>query len=95
MAALFALGGWMLVGEEEDEAEKCPHSSPTGGWALFVLGLSISLDELAMGAQPFLFAQLGLRLGSRLSKAARESAENIAGLALIGLGVLVLFQTVA
>ncbi len=112
-AALFALGIWMLVGEEEDEAGKVSALVANKGWALFALGLSISLDELAMGftigllhlsiawaviligVQAFLFAQLGLRLGSRLNKAARESAEKIAGVALIALGVLVLVETVA
>lgn len=85
----------------------------SSGWALFALGLSLSLDELAMGftigllhlsivwaviligAQAFLFAQLGLRLGPRLSRAARGSAEKIAAVALLGLGVLVLVDTVA
>lgn len=111
-AALFALGVWMLVGEEDVEAGKVSALVAKRGWALFALGLSISLDELAMGftigllhlsiawaviligAQAFLFAQFGLRLGSRLNQAARESAEKIAGVALIALGVLVLVERV-
>jgi putative Mn2+ efflux pump MntP len=73
---------------------------------LFALGLSVSLDELAIGftigllrlslwlavlligAQAFLFAQLGLRLGARLGESLRERAEQAAGLALLALAVL-------
>lgn len=107
-AALVALGAWMLVSEEEDEEAKVTALIANSGIALVALGLSISLDELAMGftigllhlpivlaviligAQAFLVAQLGLRLGARLGRTAREAPEKIAGLALIGLGVLVL-----
>ena len=32
-------------------------------------------------------AQLGLRLGARLGEAAREWAERLAGIALLGLGI--------
>lgn len=109
-AALLALGVWMLVSEEQDEAGKVSALIANSGLALVALGVSISLDELAMGftigllhlsivlaviligAQAFLVAQLGLRLGSRLNEAVRELAEKIAGLALIGLGVLVLVE---
>jgi manganese efflux pump family protein len=112
-AALFALGIWMLVSEEQDEAGKVSALTANNGLALVTLGVSISLDELAMGftigllhlpialaviligAQAFIVAQLGLRLGSRLSEAAREGAEKIAGLALIGLGLLILIQKLA
>ena len=112
-AALFVLGIGMLVSNDEDEAGKMSALVANRGWALFALGLSISLDELAMGftigllhlsivwaviligVQAFFFAQLGLGLGSRLNAAAQESAEKIAGLALIGLGVLVLVEAVA
>lgn len=109
-AALFALGIWMLASEEEDEAGKVSALVANSGLALVALGISISLDELAMGftigllhlsivwaviligAQAFLVAQLGLRLGSRLNEASRELAEKIAGLALIGLGLLILIE---
>lgn len=109
-AALFALGGWMLVSEDEGEAGKVSALVANSGLALVALGISISLDELAMGftigllhlsivwaviligAQAFLVAQLGLRLGSRLNEASRELAEKIAGLALIGLGLLILIE---
>ena len=112
-AALFALGAWMIVSEEEGEATRVSALVANSGLALLALGVSISLDELAMGftigllhlslviaviligAQAFLVAQLGLRLGSRLGEGTREAAEKIAGLALIGLGVLILAEKLA
>jgi len=42
--------------------------------------------------QAFLVAQLGLRLGARLGEAAREWAERLAGVALVGLGALILIE---
>jgi manganese efflux pump family protein len=112
-AALFALGIWMLVSEEQDEAGKVTALAANSGLALVALGASISLDELAMGftigllhlsivlaviligAQAFLVAQVGLRLGARIGEASREAAEKVAGLALIGLGILILVETLA
>jgi manganese efflux pump family protein len=112
-ATLIALGLWMLVNEEEDEAGKVSALVSNSGLALFALGVSISLDELAMGftigllhlpivwaviligAQAFLVAQLGLRLGARLGAAAGEAAEKVAGLAMIGLGIVVLVEKLA
>ncbi|MEP6909934.1 MAG: manganese efflux pump [Actinomycetota bacterium] len=112
-AALLALGVWMLVADEEDEGEKVGSLSGLGGVALIGLGISISLDELAMGftigllhlsiilaviligAQAFVVAQLGLRLGARLGSGAREWAERLAGVALVGLGVLILVEKLA
>lgn len=112
-AALLALGVWMLAADEEDEGEKVGSLSSRGGLALLGLGISISLDELAMGftigllhlsivlavvligIQAFAVAQLGLRLGARLGDAAREWAERLAGVALVGLGVLILVEQLA
>jgi manganese efflux pump family protein len=109
-AALIGLGGYMLFVDEEAEGEKVASLSSRSGLALIGLGLSISLDELAMGftigllhlsiiaavvligAQAFLVAQLGLRLGSRLGEAAREWAERLAGIALLALGALILVE---
>ena len=109
-AALIGLGGYMLFADEEAEGEKVASLSSRSGLALIGLGLSISLDELAMGftigllhlsliaavvligAQAFLIAQLGLRLGSRLGEAAREWAERLAGIALLGLGAFILAE---
>lgn len=112
-AVLFALGIWMFVSEEQDEAGKVSALVANSGLALVALGISISLDELAMGftigllhlsilwavvligVQAFLVAQLGLRLGSRFGEELGEVAARIAGLALIGLGVLVLVEQAA
>ena len=101
---LALLGAWMLLHEEE--GENAARLAGGHGLALLALGISISLDELAIGftigllhfslwvaviligAQAFLFAQIGLRLGSRLKETLRERAEQLAGLALLGLAVL-------
>ena len=113
VAVLAALGSWMLFHEEEGEREKAAALATSGGFALIALGISISLDELAIGftigllhlslwlavvligAQAFLFSQLGLRLGSRLNESLRERAEQLAGLALLGLAVLLFVEKVA
>ena len=109
-AALLGLGGYMLLADDQAESEKVASFSSRGGLALVGLGLSISIDELAMGftigllelsliaavvligAQAFVAAQLGLRLGSRLGNVAREWAERLAGVALLGLGALILVE---
>jgi putative Mn2+ efflux pump MntP len=106
IAVLALLGGWMLLHDEDDESDKVEQLAQGHGLVLFALGLSISLDELAIGftigllhlslwlavvligAQAFLFAQLGLRLGTRLNVSLRERAEQVAGLTLLGLAVL-------
>jgi manganese efflux pump family protein len=96
----------MLVHEEDDESERAAQLAVGHGLVLVALGLSISLDELAIGfttgllhlniwvavvligVQAFLFSQLGLRLGTRLSETLRERAEQLAGVALLGLAIL-------
>jgi putative Mn2+ efflux pump MntP len=106
IAVLALVGGWMLLHEQEDEAEKVGRLPRSSGLALLALGIAISLDELAMGfsigllhlsiwlaialigAQAFVFAQLGLRLGARLNETVRERAEQLAGVALLGLAVV-------
>jgi putative Mn2+ efflux pump MntP len=106
IGVLAALGAWMLLHEDEAESEKVGQLASGHGLVLLALGLSISLDELAIGftigllhlslwlaivligAQAFLFAQLGLRLGTHLNETLRERAEQLAGLALLGLAVL-------
>ncbi|MBA3843381.1 MAG: manganese efflux pump [Actinobacteria bacterium] len=111
---LIALGIYLLVSGEEADEEKEVASLSTGrGLALIGLGISISLDELAMGftigllqlsiwlaviligVQAFALAQVGLRVGSRLGAAAREWAERLAAIALLGLGVLILVEQLA
>ena len=106
IAVLALLGAWMLLHEDENESDKVGQLPSVHGVALLALGLSISLDELAIGftigllhlslwsaivligSQAFLFAQLGLRLGARLNESLRERAEQGAGLALLGLAIL-------
>jgi putative Mn2+ efflux pump MntP len=46
-ALLLALGGYMLIGEKGEE-ERLQHAA-AGRLSLLVLGLSVSLDELAIG----------------------------------------------
>jgi putative Mn2+ efflux pump MntP len=49
-AAVIAIGVWMLVsGDSEDEEEKAGRLVSAHGAALIGLGISISLDELAIG----------------------------------------------
>ncbi len=62
------------------------------GFTIGLLQLSLLSAVVLIGAQAFLVAQLGLRLGARLGEAAREWAERLAGCALIGLGVLILIE---
>ena len=113
VAVLAALGGWMLLHEEEGEGEKAAELARRGGLAVVALGVSISLDELAMGftigllqlslwlavvligAQAFVFSQIGLRLGSHLNETLRERAEQLAGLALLGLVLLLVVEKIA
>jgi putative Mn2+ efflux pump MntP len=105
IAVLASVGVWMLV-HEDDDGERASQLVVGRGLALVAIGVSISLDELAMGftigllhlsiwlavfligLQAFVVAQLGLRLGTRISENARENTERLAGVALIGLAVL-------
>lgn len=113
IAALALLGAWMLLHEEDDEGKKVGELAAGRGFVLLALGLSVSLDELAIGftigllhlslwlaliligVQAFLFAQLGLRLGAHLKETVRERAEQLAGLALLGLAILISAEQLA
>jgi putative Mn2+ efflux pump MntP len=107
IAVLALVGVWMLLHEDDDLGEKVGWlGGGGGGLVLLALGISVSLDELAIGftigllhlslwlavvligIQAFLFAQLGLRLGARLNESMRERAEQLAGIALLVLAVL-------
>jgi putative Mn2+ efflux pump MntP len=110
IGVLALLGLWMVIQDEENEREKVDQLARGAGLVLLALGVSISLDELAIGftigllhlslwlaivligVQAFTFAQLGLRLGARLSEAFRERAEQLAGLALLGLAALLVIE---
>ena len=113
IGVLGVLGLWMIVHEEGDEGERVGQLAGGSGLVLLGLGISISLDELAIGftigllhlslvlavvligLQAFLFAQLGLRLGARLNETLRERAEQLAGLALLGLAVFLVVEKIA
>lgn len=106
IGVLALLGVWMVVHDEEDDGSKVAGLAQGSVVVLFALGVSISLDELAigftigllhlslwlavalLGVQAFLFAQIGMRVGARLNATLRERAEQLAGVALVGLAVL-------
>jgi putative Mn2+ efflux pump MntP len=48
-AAVIAVGAWTLLRSDEDEEEKASRLTGSHGLALIGLGVSISLDELAIG----------------------------------------------
>jgi len=49
IGVLIAFGAYPLLSREEGEEQKVGQLTLTHGWAALVLGLSISLDELAIG----------------------------------------------
>jgi putative Mn2+ efflux pump MntP len=53
------------------------------GFSLGLLGLGVWLALALIAAQALLFAQLGLWVGARLGRRARESAERLAGAVLL------------
>lgn len=110
IAILIGFGTFTLLRGDGEEGQKASRLATVHGAALLLLGLSVSLDELAIGftlgllhlpvlpvlvaiaVQTFLVAQLGFRLGASLSERFREGAERLAGLALIGLGLILLAE---
>jgi putative Mn2+ efflux pump MntP len=48
-AAVICIGGWMLAADNDDEENKASRIMTSRGLALAGLGISISLDELAIG----------------------------------------------
>ena len=64
------------------------------GFTIGLIGLSIWPAVILIGVQAFLLAQIGLRLGARLSERSREAAEKLAGAALLGLAGLLLAEKV-
>ena len=109
---LIGLGLYMLWPRrhEHDEATRVGLLARTRGVAAIGLGISISLDELAIGftlgllrfpvvlvvvligVQTLVITQAGLRLGSRIGEALRERAEQLAGVVLAALGVVLLAE---
>jgi putative Mn2+ efflux pump MntP len=47
--AVIAIGAWTLLARDKDEEEKASRLTGSHGLALIALGISISLDELAIG----------------------------------------------
>jgi manganese efflux pump family protein len=110
IGVLTVFGLYILLGGERDEEERLRQLTKLHGLGAVLLGVSISLDELAIGftlgllrlpaglvivliaLQAFIVAQVGLRLGSRLSGRVREGAERLAGAALTGLGIVLLTE---
>ncbi len=105
-AAVIGIGAWMTFsGDSDDEDEKATRILRSHGLALIGLGISISLDELAIGfsvglahlpigaviiaiaLQALIAAQLGLAIGTKIGEGLRERAEQVAGIALILLGI--------
>jgi putative Mn2+ efflux pump MntP len=112
IAILIGLGVFMLWPrhDDRDEPERVGLLARTRGLAGIGLGVSISLDELAIGftlgllrfpvvvvialigIQTLIVTQAGLRLGSSVGEAVRERAEQLAGVVLAALGVVLLGQ---
>ena len=62
----------------------------TVGVSAGLLGIPIALAVVWIALQAFLAAQVGLRLGGRLSEELRERSEQAAGVALIAVAVILL-----
>ncbi len=108
--AFLAIAGVLMIrpGDEEKEQGRLRLLGRVQGLAIIDLGLSISVDELAIGfslgllglplvaaviwigLQALLAAQVGMRIGSRLGEELRERAEQLAGVVLLLMAVLLL-----
>lgn len=112
IGVLAAFGLYTLLANDNDDERSVAFLEATG-WRTAALGVSISLDELAVGfslgllrlpvvivitaigVQTLVVAQLGMRLGARLGEHVRERAEQLAGLALVGLAAVLLAEKLA
>jgi putative Mn2+ efflux pump MntP len=65
------------------------------GFGAGLLRLQIPALVIAVAAQAFIVTQIGIRLGDRVGERLREGAENVAGLALIALGMILLITLTA
>jgi manganese efflux pump family protein len=111
---LVALGVYLVWPKsEEKEDKRLSLIGRTHGLAAIWLGISISMDELAIGftigllrfsillivvligLQTFVVTQLGIRLGARVGERIREGAEQLAGIALAALGLILLVEKLA
>lgn len=107
---LIAFGLYTLLAAENEE--RIRELAQPQGLRSLALGVSISVDELAIGftlgllrlpvvlvitliaVQTVLVTQLGLRLGHRLSDQLRERAEQLAGVGLTSLGLVLLVEQI-
>ncbi len=62
----------------------------TVGFSAGLLGLSLLVTVIWIGAQAFIATQVGLRIGARLGEEVRERAEWVAGVALIAVALVLL-----
>ena len=62
----------------------------TIGFSLGLLGISLLLAVVWIAVQALIAAQLGMSLGSRVGEGLRERAEQLAGVVLIGMAVVLL-----
>ena len=67
----------------------------TVGLSAGLLGLSIAVTVIWIAVQAFLAAQVGLRFGARLGEQLRERSEQVAGIALIAVAVVLLALRIA
>jgi putative Mn2+ efflux pump MntP len=65
------------------------------GFSIGLLRLPLAWAIVLIAVQAFVAAQLGLRLGGRISERVREHMEQAAGVALIALGIVFLVVRVA
>jgi putative Mn2+ efflux pump MntP len=110
---VIALGAYMLLADDDADGERLLSLTRQGVRGAIVLGLTISLDELAIGfsagllrlplvplivaiaVQAFVVTEIGVRVGGHVGNRWQESAERIAGVALIALGLVLLATTLA
>jgi len=62
----------------------------TVGLSAGLLGLPIALTVIWIAVQAFAAAQLGLRFGARIGEEVRERSEQVAGVALIAVALVLL-----
>ena len=60
------------------------------GFSAGLLAIPIALAVVWIGVQAFVATQIGLRLGARVSEALRERSERAAGVALLGVALVLL-----
>jgi putative Mn2+ efflux pump MntP len=106
---LLGLGLYLLLADEDgNDGRRLVSMSQRGLFGAAALGVSVSLDELAIGfsagllrlpvvplvvavgLQAFAVTLVGVRVGARLGERWQESAERLAGAALLILGATLL-----